>query len=51
LASHDLERIPEVYKKLSSPRPMWMVSCTPWPLYLGEKASGTRWTGSWLGPI
>jgi hypothetical protein len=32
---------------LSAPNAQWGVSFTPRPLYLGEGAPGTHWTGSW----
>jgi len=27
-----------------------MVSFMPWPLHPAEKAPGTHWIGSWVGP-
>jgi len=29
---------------------MWVVSFTPWPLYLHGKSPGTQWIGGWVGP-
>jgi hypothetical protein len=28
----------------------WMVSFTPWPLYLWGRARGTHWLRGWVGP-
>jgi hypothetical protein len=27
----------------------WVVSFTPWPLYLQGKSLGTHWIGGWVG--